>query len=206
MKFVFLQEPIYVASKPAGAYRPPGARGLATPTIFKREDEGGIPPSNGTSTPPRTGTPVNGANGRGPARPRYIPGAPPSTTTPTEGESAEGRKGQGRRKREKGKKDGGHEETVDMGSGRPSTPPSAPPCEPQTPAPAPVSSPLQTPETPAMEGLDPVAKKIRNLSKKLKAIEELKERAARGDKLEMTQLKKIEGEADIRKELKTLGA
>src|SRR5690606_7751484 len=28
-------------AKPAGAYRPPGARGLATPAIFKREDEGG---------------------------------------------------------------------------------------------------------------------------------------------------------------------
>lgn len=28
-------------SKPAGAYRPPGARGTATPLSFKREDEGG---------------------------------------------------------------------------------------------------------------------------------------------------------------------
>lgn len=28
-------------SKPAGAYRPPGARGSATPLAFKREDEGG---------------------------------------------------------------------------------------------------------------------------------------------------------------------
>lgn len=28
-------------SKPAGAYRPPGARGAATPLSFKREDEGG---------------------------------------------------------------------------------------------------------------------------------------------------------------------
>ena len=28
-------------SKPAGAYRPPGARGQATPLHFKREDEGG---------------------------------------------------------------------------------------------------------------------------------------------------------------------
>lgn len=28
-------------SKPAGAYRPPGARGAATPLAFKREDEGG---------------------------------------------------------------------------------------------------------------------------------------------------------------------
>lgn len=28
-------------SKPAGAYRPPGARGTVTPNLFKREDEGG---------------------------------------------------------------------------------------------------------------------------------------------------------------------
>jgi translation initiation factor 2A len=61
-------------------------------------------------------------------------------------------------------------------------------------------------ETPGGEGLDPVAKKIRNLNKKLKAIEELKERAKKGDKLEATQLKKIDGEVDIRKELTALTA
>jgi translation initiation factor 2A len=38
----------------------------------------------------------------------------------------------------------------------------------------------------------------------LKAIEELKERAQRGERLEVTQLKKIDGEADIRKELSLL--
>lgn len=32
---------IKTPSKPAGAYRPPGARGTATPLSFKREDEGG---------------------------------------------------------------------------------------------------------------------------------------------------------------------
>jgi translation initiation factor 2A len=56
-------------------------------------------------------------------------------------------------------------------------------------------------ETPATEGLDPLAKKIRNLTKKLKAIEDLKVRVDKGDRLEATQLKKIEGEAEIRKEL-----
>jgi translation initiation factor 2A len=40
----------------------------------------------------------------------------------------------------------------------------------------------------------------------LKAIEELKERVQKGDKLEATQLKKIDGEADIRKEVESLGA
>ena len=33
-------------SKPAGAYRPPGARGTTTPLLFKREDEGGAAYTN----------------------------------------------------------------------------------------------------------------------------------------------------------------
>lgn len=44
-------------SKPAGAYRPPGARGTSTPLHFKREDEGGSAHfvSNGTSLVNNTG-------------------------------------------------------------------------------------------------------------------------------------------------------
>ncbi|KAE9369655.1 translation initiation factor eIF-2A [Stipitochalara longipes BDJ] len=55
-------------SKPAGAYRPPGARGTSTPLHFKREDEGGVAHivSNGTS--------LVGSNGFGKPR-RQIPGA-----------------------------------------------------------------------------------------------------------------------------------
>jgi len=34
-------ETVKTPSKPVGAYRPPGARGTATPLAFKREDEGG---------------------------------------------------------------------------------------------------------------------------------------------------------------------
>ncbi|EQK98576.1 Translation initiation factor 2A, beta propellor-like domain protein [Ophiocordyceps sinensis CO18] len=58
-------------SKPAGAYRPPGARGLATPLHFKREDEGGAAHqvSNGTSN--------IGPNGFGRPR-RAVPGAEPA--------------------------------------------------------------------------------------------------------------------------------
>lgn len=59
---------IKTPSKPAGAYRPPGARGTSTPLHFKREDEGGAAHtvSNGTS--------MVGPNGFG--RPRHqIPGA-----------------------------------------------------------------------------------------------------------------------------------
>ena len=61
-------------SKPAGAYRPPGARGTSTPLHFKREDEGGAAHfvSNGTS--------MVGSNGFG--RPaRQVPGAEPVQAT-----------------------------------------------------------------------------------------------------------------------------
>ncbi|KAJ7476118.1 hypothetical protein FB451DRAFT_1557904 [Mycena latifolia] len=54
--------------------------------------------------------------------------------------------------------------------------------------------------------LDAVAKHIRKLNKKLKAIDELKEKVKRGESLEMTQLQKIENEAEIRRELASLGA
>ncbi|KAK0713020.1 eukaryotic translation initiation factor eIF2A-domain-containing protein [Lasiosphaeria miniovina] len=55
-------------SKPAGAYRPPGARGTVTPLHFKREDEGGAAHIVGN------GTPSVGPNGFGRPR-RQIPGA-----------------------------------------------------------------------------------------------------------------------------------
>lgn len=61
-------------TKPAGAYRPPGARGTSTPLHFKREDEGGaaFTASNGTGGT-REGAP-SGANGFGRPR-RQVPGA-----------------------------------------------------------------------------------------------------------------------------------
>ncbi|OLL22822.1 Eukaryotic translation initiation factor 2A [Neolecta irregularis DAH-3] len=48
-------------------------------------------------------------------------------------------------------------------------------------------------------------KKIRALTKKLKAVEDLKLRLANGDKLEATQVKKIETEDQLRKDLAALG-
>lgn len=49
-----------------------------------------------------------------------------------------------------------------------------------------------------------VEKKLRNLTKKLKAIEQLKERRDKGEALEQTQLQKIETEQEIRNELAAL--
>lgn len=59
-------------TKPAGAYRPPGARGQGTPLAFKREDEGG-------AAYVRDGVPTFGAgiNGFGKPRRREVPGAEP---------------------------------------------------------------------------------------------------------------------------------
>ncbi|SZF02055.1 unnamed protein product [Blumeria hordei] len=59
---------VKVSSKPAGAYRPPGARGTVTPLHFKREDEGGAAyvVSNGSMH--------TNMNGFGRSR-RSIPGA-----------------------------------------------------------------------------------------------------------------------------------
>jgi translation initiation factor 2A len=57
-------------SKPAGAYRPPGARGTTTPLHFKREDEGGAAyVSNGISSS------STAMNGFGKHRRRDVPGA-----------------------------------------------------------------------------------------------------------------------------------
>jgi len=54
-------------------------------------------------------------------------------------------------------------------------------------------------------GGNPHEKKIRSLHKKMRAIDELKMRQAAGEKLEDTQIRKIETEDGIRKELDSLG-
>ncbi|KAF2018478.1 translation initiation factor eIF-2A [Aaosphaeria arxii CBS 175.79] len=65
-------------SKPAGAYRPPGARGSATPNLFKREDEGGEAYVNtGISS-----TAAGFSNGFGKPRRREVPGAESVDTLP----------------------------------------------------------------------------------------------------------------------------
>jgi translation initiation factor 2A len=65
-------------SKPVGAYRPPGARGTATPLMFKREDEGGAAFTNtGVSS-----TNVGFQNGFGRGGRRQVPGAEPVQQLP----------------------------------------------------------------------------------------------------------------------------
>ncbi|KAJ7799425.1 eukaryotic translation initiation factor eIF2A-domain-containing protein [Mycena olivaceomarginata] len=252
-----------VPTRPAGAYRPPGARGLATPAIFKREDEGGAArvPTNGTATPPRpySRSPAPGAprDGQGGGGRRHVPGAP---HTPSPGPGADGerknRKRKGKKDGEEGQGQGGYEgqgqsqnqqggkggnqnqgggnqkrkersERAVQGSGEQGEDARRPSIE-VTPAngdeangklhngngngslyipPSDLVVDGESPLTSGLDGaLDPAAKKARNLNKKLKAIDELKEKAKRGERLEATQLKKMEGEAEIRRELASLGA
>lgn len=156
-------------SKPAGAYRPPGARGLATPAIFKREDEGGAPrlPTNGAATPPRgySRSPVpgpHGPNGNGHQQNggrRYVPGAAKSPSPVPEGEK------KGNRKRKTGSR---REGLLPLG------------VEDDDPEPGVVVVVVVEEEEEQQEAetavavvdgaLDAIAKKVRNLNKKVGAV------------------------------------
>ena len=144
-------------ARTSGAYRPPGARGQGPSLAYIREEDSGSPTGtprgSGTATPTRQGRslmPPSNIPGR-----RHVPGAP---TSPANTDSAKPRKRKG--PKEKGG-DGGRRDN-------------GPQLE--TPvATAPIStvdsSELATnegiPPTSAVESLDPVQKKARNLSKKV---------------------------------------
>ncbi|KAJ6630332.1 eukaryotic translation initiation factor eIF2A-domain-containing protein [Mycena sp. CBHHK59/15] len=249
--FAAVQKP--VPTRPAGAYRPPGARARR---------RGGAPHIPGTATPPRmynrspappsAGSPNGYQNGNGNGHGngyyaggqgqmngnrRHVPGAP---NTPSPGPD-----GEKKNRKRKGKKDGedgqnpapnqnqnqkrkekgdravnggeqGEGETPrpsievtsangDVPNGKSSSTPNGNGNLFITPPSLDLTG--DAPLTPGIDSaLDPIAKKARNLNKKLKAIEELKEKAKRGERLEATQLKKMEGEAEIRRELVSLGA
>nr|XP_019048990.1 translation initiation factor 2A [Kwoniella bestiolae CBS 10118]OCF27920.1 translation initiation factor 2A [Kwoniella bestiolae CBS 10118] len=159
-------------SKPAGAYRPPGARGTVASDIYSRRDDD--KPSSGASTP----TPMF-RGGKPPGR--YIPGAPPPGSAPREAPVEDKKK----RTRKRGKGENGNvtEDKVEK-----------------------VAEEIAKVEVKDEEGGDEGnAKKIRNLTKKLKAIEDLKARLANGEVLERTQVKKIESEHQVREEIASLG-
>jgi translation initiation factor 2A len=208
--------------KPAGAYRPPGARGQSTPLAFRREDQGGA-----AYVPEGTAT---GGALNGPARPRrrVVPGAepveeflppgaapgggvalPPGADQPEklsksaarnkkkrearklkEGQPEEGANSNpsppGEKKKEGARKNGQQQQKQPNGTKA---------------APAAAATP-----EPVEEGAPTVQdKKIRGLLKKIRAIEDLKMRLAGGEKLEDTQMKKIQTEDSVRKELESLG-
>jgi translation initiation factor 2A len=98
--------------KPAGAYRPPHARGTATPVAFKREDEGGVSYAGANHT--------NGFSNGIPTRERVVPGMAPK-------EANDEKKTRSRRKKEKAEKSALVADQVDGTPTIPSAPaPAAP--------------------------------------------------------------------------------
>lgn len=186
------------AAKPAGAYRPPHARNSALPDMFKREDQGGqrwtSPSLNGTSSP--GGTRSLGQQSVG-GRARTIPGAagPPGSAPPTPSQD-----GQGSRRNRNKKQDGGSQNNNNnnkSANGSSAGASSAP--APAANGASPFAAEVNT------SALSPEDKKRRAVLKKLGAIEALKDRLAAGEQLEKTQVKKIESEAELRKELAAIG-
>ncbi|KAF9892032.1 hypothetical protein FE257_002438 [Aspergillus nanangensis] len=224
-------------AKPAGAYRPPGARGQVTPLAFKREDQGG-------AAYIRDGA-GSGMNGFGKPRRREVPGAepveeylppgaapgggvalPPGVEQPEKlsksaarnkkkreakkqkeaGEDGEPSPSPDRRaeksherSRSKANNNNHHHHNNNNKNAHQANGASA-----AAPAKAVAISPK---EIAVDDGATPTAqeKKIRGLLKKIRAIDELKMRLAGGEKLEDTQMKKIQTEESVRKDLEAVG-
>ena len=243
-------------SKPAGAYRPPGARGQMTPLAFKREDEGGAAYiSNGSLSL------GNSVNGFGKSRKREVPGAEsaieangivpgadadeiltktalknkkkreakkakdaadkaaglspmneggPPAPTPSSSRSPERRDRKGHeRNRSRGSQEmrprsqQRHREYRQNGTQASTRVP------PHVPIPTLATQAIGEPPdvtvtSPGTSGT-PQDKKIRSLLKKLRAIDDLKMRRAGGEKLEGTQIKKMDTEEEVRRDLEGLG-
>lgn len=195
--------PVAKPAAAAGAYRPPHARGTVTSNIYKREDEGGAAytGSNGADLFPHSRT-ANGAGNGGFSQRgnrRAIPGAPPGAAPNAEDPLANRRKKKGGNK--KGQQADASASDSAPGSGA-ATPSLAPP----VPHVAPAAAEPTAAEVEAASGaLSPEDKKRRAIVKKLTAIDQLKVKKAAGEKLELTQHKKLESEAELRKELAALG-
>ncbi|KAK0537654.1 hypothetical protein OC834_000707 [Tilletia horrida] len=187
-------------AKPAGAYRPPGARGNAPSDVYKRLDDGAYTPpmSRSGSTQrvvPGAPPPTNGSAG-GKSK-RTVPGAaPPASNGAGPGNAAAATPEKASRR--KGKK--GSE-------GAPAS--LAPVSAAVVSEPAAVAASATSADT-SLGAADVggsgggLEKKLRNLNKKLKAIQDLKDKQARGEKLEQTQIAKIASEQEVLKELSAL--
>ena len=246
-------------SKPAGAYRPPGARGTLTPLAFKREDEGGAAYVSNGSLSLGLGTSTFGK-----PRKREVPGAEAVSedtqatngAAPAEADENLSKTAAKNKKKRDAKKakdaadkaaglapavDGvpaatarnpsrsperrdrrGHERNRSRGQleirprsqqgkkeprqpeRQPQHPPPSTPTANDTSAKVPQEAPELSVTSPGGGGT-PQDKKARALLKKLRAIDDLKMRRAGGEKLEGTQIKKMDTEDEIRKELEGLG-
>ncbi|GJJ77089.1 translation initiation factor 2A [Entomortierella parvispora] len=171
------------AVKPApvrmGAYRPPQARGTPAPSLF-------VDASSSSSTAAAAAADANLSKAAL----------------------------KNKKKRENAKKSKDGEDAPAAGSGNSS--PVATPARSNTPRPNSGSSNNSNNKAKAQNGallpattasnsqMTETEKKIRNVTKKLKQIHELKEKQAAGETLELTQLQKITAEATLLKELEAL--
>lgn len=213
----------------AGAYRPPGARHLPPGELRKLEE-----PASGSSSGSEAYLPPGAARNRQQGGKRSVPGAAASPGAAPQqqhqgGKAGGGKKGgkqQGARQHEAngglppaaathaatlaaGNAGGVVNMAADVGgtgvAGAKAAPVSAAPNGHAAGASGPaVDNGDAAAASAAAGGPGAIDKKIRNLSKKLKAIQELKEKRDRGEKLEQTQLQKISSEAGLRKELAAL--
>lgn len=187
--------------KPAGAYRPPGARGAAASDSYKREEElGGSPARPGVGRSVPGAAPSNG-HGAGNYIAEAHRGRRTITGAPSSGSKCSSQAGTpippgtptGPKKRVANAKPQGN--IKGSGGSTPNRPASPSPQPALTSGAADVGGKAQA------GALD---KKLRNLTKKLKAIDELKARRDAGEKLEQTQVLKIASETELRKELAEL--
>lgn len=204
------------ASAPKGAYRPPHARGRPEETSTKhyfRDAEDGEP-NGATASQPYV--PGAASTAYVPGAARTVPGAPPGMNAtagvftsihaaPAEPLSKNALKNKKKREAAKKKEEEGEKplaaaETTKLpsnGNGISNgTTSKQPTLQPQT------TTSEAAPSTPAAPIED---RKIRNLAKKLRAIEELRMRQAGGEKLEATQTQKIAAYDATLKELQALG-
>lgn len=253
-------------SKPAGAYRPPGARGTSTPLAFKREDEGGMAYTNNTiSSNGLQSSPFAARSGGRRAVPgaekvdaSLPPGAAPGggvSLTPADADDSQlskaalknKKKREAKKAKEAAEKEGGapggeavkvDEAPAGQQKKKPpqsnGDPPAAPaaggrapretsrPQKPKDGAAAPktkdatpkVKAPAAptpaavaaTPSTPIDGEGSEESKKLRALNKKLRAIEDLKMRQARGEQLELSQVSKIKTEESVKAEIEKLSS
>ncbi|KAI3404950.2 hypothetical protein KGF56_002279 [Candida oxycetoniae] len=184
------------ATKPAGAYRPPHARGSGnssaqSTSLHQRELENSI---RGVTPSPPPGFTKNGGTT---PRHRVVPGAAPVV----EKESKAAAKNRKKREAKKGKEQ-------QSPSPAPNTPGNAGIGSNAAAAATAATAAGKSEETSGVVygGVASLEeKKIRSLLKKLRAIEQLKMKQASGESLEDTQVIKISKEDEIRNELQTLG-
>ena len=159
-------------ARPAGAYRPPGARGQSASLAYSREEDGAGASPSGTPRGGNSGaaTPTRQPNGQGR---RYVPGAAATAASPSPNTDAEKpRKRKAPKKGGAARGDGGA--GAGAGAGEVTAAPESGPAAlvVETGGMATPINEGSVPPTPGVEPLDPAQKKVRNLNKKVRKFPE----------------------------------